>query len=245
MDGHVSKPIDPSSLFDTLERYVVPTAKAPDVPLHKAAPTADAEAGELPDVLGLNTKEGLVRLAGNKKLYLKLLRQFSKTEVDAAERIASALAEDDRAGAERIAHSVKGAAGNLAASAVQNAAARLEKAIANSAPAAKIEIECASLEECLKSLIGGLEAAVEESNPEPSQAGDSAQVKAAVEQLSRYLADSNAAAIDYFETAAPHLQILFGSEFEHFASLVENYAFSDAYEALMAAGQRNALIRKI
>ena len=27
MNGHVSKPIDPSSLFDTLERFVVPTAK--------------------------------------------------------------------------------------------------------------------------------------------------------------------------------------------------------------------------
>ena len=27
MNGHVSKPIDPSLLFDTLERFVVPTAK--------------------------------------------------------------------------------------------------------------------------------------------------------------------------------------------------------------------------
>jgi hypothetical protein len=41
--------------------------------------------------------------------------------------------------------------------------------------------------------------------------------------LSRYLAESDAAAIDYFEAAAPHLRILFGSEFDHFASLVENF----------------------
>ncbi len=32
-----------------------------------------------------------------------------------------------------------------------------------------------------------------------------------MEQLSRYLADSDAAAIDYFESAAPHLRILFES----------------------------------
>ena len=79
-----------------------------------------------------------------------------------------------------------------------------------------------------------------------AQAGDPAQVKQAVEQLSRYLADSNAAAIDYFETAAPHLRILFDAhEFEHFASLVQSYAFSEAYEELMAAGERDELTKKV
>ena len=78
MNGHVSKPIDPSLLFDTLERFVVPTAKGPAVPPQEPAPTAVAEADELPDVPGLNTAEGLMRVAGNKKLYRKLLRQFCR-----------------------------------------------------------------------------------------------------------------------------------------------------------------------
>jgi PAS domain S-box-containing protein len=239
MNGHVAKPIDPSSLFDTLERFVVQTAKGPVVPRQDAAPTAEAEAGELPDVAGLNTKEGLMRVAGNKKLYLKLLRQFSKTEIDAAQRIASALAENDRSRAERLAHSVKGAAGNLGASAVQNAAANLEKAIASSASDAEIEVWRASLEDCLGSLIRGLEPVRAASDRKIAPAGDPAQVKEAVEQLARYLADSNASAIDYFETAAPHLRIFFGADkFEHFAGLVQSYAFSEAYEELMAAGER-------
>ncbi len=95
----------------------------------------------------------------------------------------------------------------------------------------------ASLEECLAHLIHGLKTALEGADGEPAQAGDPGQVKAAVEQLSRYLAESDAAAIDYFESAAPHLRTLFSApEFEHFASLIENYAFSEAYEELMAAG---------
>ena len=110
------------------------------MPPQELAPAAVAEADELPDVPGLNTAEGLLRVAGNKKLYRKLLRQFSNTEADAAQRIASALAENDRALAERLAHSVKGVAGNIGATAVQNAAANLEKAIASSAPAAEIEV---------------------------------------------------------------------------------------------------------
>jgi len=53
--------------------------------------------------------------------------------------------------------------------------------------------------------------------------------KVAVEQWSHYLAASDGAAIDYFETVAPHLRILFNEQdVEHFASLIENYAFSEA-----------------
>jgi len=239
MNDHVSKPIDPSSLFNTLERYVAPTAKRLAVPPQEPAPAAVAEAAKLPEVPGLNAREGVMRVAGNKKLYLKLLRQFSKKEVDAAQRIATALAEKDSARAERLAHTVKGAAGNLGASAVQNAAANLEEAIASSAPAAQIEVWRASLDECLSSLIRGLEPVLEEPDRERAQAGDPAQVKEAVEQLSRYLADSNDVAIDYFETAAPHLQIFFEEhKFDHFAGLVRSYAFAEAYEELIAAGAR-------
>ncbi len=238
MNGHVSKPIDPSLLFDTLERFVVPTAKDPRV-LPQKPPTAVAEADELPDVPGLNAAEGLMRLGGNKKLYRKLLRQFADTEADTAHRIASALAENDRGLAERLAHSVKGVAGNIGASAVQGAAANLEKAIAGSAPAAEIELWRASLAQCLVQVIQGLETGLERGNNTLAQVGDPAQLKRAVEQLSRYLTESNAAAIDYFEEAKPHLRILFDTyEFEHFAGLVQSYAFSEAYEELMAAGQR-------
>jgi HPt (histidine-containing phosphotransfer) domain-containing protein len=137
-------------------------------------------------------------------------------------------------------------AGNIGAPAVQNAAANLEKAIKGSAPKAEIEVWRESLEECLDALIHGLRTALEgvEGELTPDQAVDRGQVKAAVEQLSGYLAESDGAAIDYFEAAAPHLRILFSAqEFEHFATLIDSMAFSEAYEQLMAA-ERNALTRK-
>ena len=124
MNGHVSKPIDPSSLFDTLERFASPTVKGPAVPPLEPARPAVADADELPDVPGLNAAEGLSRVNGNSKLYRKLLRQFASTKADAARRIASALAENDRALAERLAHTVRGVAGNIGAPAVQQAAAQ-------------------------------------------------------------------------------------------------------------------------
>ena len=246
MNGHVSKPIDPSALFETVERFVAPTVKGPAVTPQEPAPAAVAEVDELPDVAGLNVAEGLVRVAGNKKLYRKLLRQFSNTEADAAQRIASALAGNDRTLAERLAHTVKGVAGNIGAATVQNAAAHLEKAIKGSAPAAEIEALRVALEECLAPLIHGLQTALEGADGEPAPAADPEEVKVAVEQLSRYLAESDAAAIDYFESAAPQLRTLFSApEFEHFAGLIENFAFSEAYVQLMAAGEKNPLTPKI
>ena len=249
MNGHVSKPIDPSALFETVERFVTPTEKGEALlPQELASAAVVAEAVELPEVAGLNVAEGLVRVAGNKKLYRKLLLQFSNTEADVAQRIGAALAEKDRALAERLAHTVKGVAGNIGAAAVQNAAAYLERAIKGSAPAAEIEALRVALEECLAPLVLRLQTALERADgePAPARAADPEQVKLAVEQLSRYLAESDAAAIDYFESAAPHLRTLFSApEFEHFASLIENFAFSEAYEQLMAAGEKNPLTPKI
>jgi len=103
----------------------------------------------------------------------------------------------------------------------------------------------AALEEGLAQLVHGLKSAPAGAEGEPAPAGDPEQVKAAVEQLSHYLAESDAAAIDYFESATPHLRMLFGSEFEHFASLIENYEFSEAYEQLITAGESNDLTKKI
>ena len=164
MNGHVSKPIDPAALFETVEsfvRFVAARVQGPAVPAAEPAPAAVSDGDELPAVPGLNVADGLGRVAGNTKLYRKLLHRFATTEADAAERIASALAEQDRALAERLAHTVKGVAGNIGAAAVQKAAADLEKAIKGSAPAADIEAARASLEECLAPLIHGLRTALE------------------------------------------------------------------------------------
>src|SRR5262245_40624575 len=114
MNAHVTKPIDPSSLFETLERFVTrrqvealrslkprmesqTSVRAGPVPspcesMHsfkEAAagtrregtppPMDSPETDVLPIVPGLNTADGLVRVAGNRKFYRKLLRQFSST----------------------------------------------------------------------------------------------------------------------------------------------------------------------
>jgi HPt (histidine-containing phosphotransfer) domain-containing protein len=83
----------------------------------------------LPQIAGVNVAEGLNRVAGNQNLYLSLLSQFVSRQGASATQIAEALDAGDRKLAERIAHTVKGVAGNLGISDVQSAAHKLERAI--------------------------------------------------------------------------------------------------------------------
>src|SRR4029077_8228974 len=84
-----------------------------------AAVESRADNLEIPTVEGLNSVEGLLRVAGNRKLYLKLLRQFCAQQSDAPGQIIELLKTGDRSAAERKAHTVKGVAGNLGVKTVQ------------------------------------------------------------------------------------------------------------------------------
>jgi CheY-like chemotaxis protein len=233
MNGHVPNPIDPSTLFDTIRRFVQPRGNPPiETPAMPVEPP-------LPHLDSLNTADGLARMAGNKKLYWKLLSQFVATEADAAGRIGAALKDNDRALAERLAHTVKGVAGNLGAAAVQNAAANLERAIARSSPADDIESLRASLDKCITELIAELQPVLPSPDGEHPHVADVTQLNSVIEKLSRYLAESDGAAVGYLESAAPQLRRLFEEgKFESFAALVENYSFSEALDQLMAVSEK-------
>src|SRR5208282_2458853 len=60
------------------------------------------------------------RVAGNRRLYRDLLGQFVAKQANAAAQISAALEGEDLKLAERIAHTVKGVAGNLGITHVQS-----------------------------------------------------------------------------------------------------------------------------
>jgi CheY-like chemotaxis protein len=128
MNDHVSKPIDPDNLFTTLLRWAKPSPKHP---AESQAPVKIEAADEvaLPEIPGIKVADGLNRVAGNRRLYRDLLAQFAAKQCDAAAQVSTALESSDVKLAERIAHTVKGVAGNLGIVEVQSVAQKLEKAL--------------------------------------------------------------------------------------------------------------------
>jgi two-component system, sensor histidine kinase and response regulator len=126
MVDHVTKPIDPTALLDTLLRWAKPRAEAEGA---IARPVKAVDEITLPAIEGVDVAGGIKRVAGNKRLYRDLLLQFAAKQADAPEQIAAAIGSGDRKLAERIAHTVKGVAGNLGLGQVFAAAEKLEKTI--------------------------------------------------------------------------------------------------------------------
>ena len=127
MSDHVTKPIDPDALLATLLRWAKPR-QAP-VAGADVTPIKIVDAITLPEIEGVDLEGGLKRVVGNKRLYRDLLLQFASKQADAPAEIAAAIESGDRKLAERIAHTVKGVAGNLGLGQVFAAAEKLEKTI--------------------------------------------------------------------------------------------------------------------
>ena len=233
MNDHISKPIDPEALFETVGRYYHQVS----APTESAA-AAVAPAGELPVVEGLDAVDGLRRVAGNRKLYLKLLRQFASQEADAPARIAAQLAAGDTATAERTAHTVKGIAANLGIAGVQAAAGALEKAIREKADPGGVGALGRQFSDVLAGMLARLRPALGEEEPAatvapPQSPADPAQLKSVVAQMLRQLSDFDAAASDTLEANRGLFGALFpGGDFAAFEQQVRDYAFADAESQL-------------
>jgi CheY-like chemotaxis protein len=160
MNGHVTKPINPDQLFSTLQKWIKPGEKRgqveqSEVPVEQPEPAKDVPAEEeLPESLsGFDLEDGLNRLQGNKKLYRKLLLSFASDYSEAANDIRQALDEEDFDQAHSLVHNLKGLAGNLAASELQEAAVNLEKLVKGvekkSTPAKELNLKFSDLEKAL------------------------------------------------------------------------------------------------
>jgi CheY-like chemotaxis protein len=127
MNDHVGKPIDPDAFFATLARWT--SARARTVSDLPAEPASTADEMILPEIEGVDIEGGLQRVAGNKRLYRDLLSRFATKQSSAGKQIAAAIESGDHILAERLAHSLKGAAGNIGINHIFHSAGKLESAI--------------------------------------------------------------------------------------------------------------------
>jgi two-component system sensor histidine kinase/response regulator len=243
MNDHVAKPIEPHRLYSVLARHHRPRG-----PAGPASGPAKSDAGPgLPVAPGLDSAQGLRRVAGNSKLYVRLLGQFADGQGDTARQFARAMAAGDAELAQRLAHTVRGSAANLGAVTVAAAAGALEKAVRDGADRASLDLLQERLETTLGALVTALRASLpaEESAEAPPPAPaplDPQALRALVERWRRLLADCDAAAGDELARESDGLRGLLGAPaFPGFAKRVGAYDFDGALAALDAAAREKGL----
>jgi signal transduction histidine kinase/DNA-binding response OmpR family regulator/HPt (histidine-containing phosphotransfer) domain-containing protein len=210
MNDHINKPIDPDALFDALVKWIKPTPRIGNqVPEEAAKDVLGGEAlkgdgkGDargtadpsiLPDsLLGFDLQDALRRLNGKERLLKKLLLVFRESYGDVAATLQGMVKRNELEEAQRLAHTLKGAAGNLSAKGIAQAAGRLEQAFADRdlTAAATLSDE---LEAILAPSLGAMDRAFveEQQGPlteqlAPMPAVDPAKFKTMVEELGALL----------------------------------------------------------
>jgi two-component system, sensor histidine kinase and response regulator len=131
MNDYLTKPIEPDRLLATLGQWIDPTAgdrgliiKPDRLPVRpaKSLPGEDS---------GLNFAKALARLGGNERLLRGVTAEFVRDYADCAATLRRDVAGGELEAARRLAHTVKGVAGNIAADGLAEAARELGQALRN------------------------------------------------------------------------------------------------------------------
>ncbi len=132
MNDHITKPINVKSMLDIMAKWIKPKNH---IPLHIST---NSQPDQEINIDGLNTNDAMQTVQGDKKLFVRLLEKFVKGQANFSEQFLNVVNSDLEV-AERLAHTLKGVAGNIGASQLQGGALQLESLCRDKAPLSDIE----------------------------------------------------------------------------------------------------------
>ena len=194
---------------------------------------------------GVDTATGLATMGGKTEKYLALLEKFLERHRHTAASIQQALADGDQAGAQRQAHTLKGAAGILGLSATQQAAANLELALRNNESPeivaqrldALAKIENTQMEN-LQHLLGS-----PASVAMPASTIDPSTLRPLIKSLLTLLAEDDMRSVELAGQGSAQLQALLGKDYHPFTQLLASFDFPAALDHLERASAKHPELR--
>jgi polar amino acid transport system substrate-binding protein len=248
MDDYVPKPIDPEKLYSTLTRWIKPGKRLIPDYLQARDTGESPEDDRLPltGLPGVSVKSGLAKVGGNRKLYRKLLSKFCRNYKTVADDIRNALKKDDPETATRLAHTIKGLAGNIGARDLHLAAVDMETALRQD-QTENIPGRLSAFSEALELVLDSI-AALEIQGADPAEnrlsaeqvpeATDSERVFFFLNELRRLLEEDDYQAARSFETLKAALPAeMAKNELVDMEKHIEGYAFEKALETLSMVEQ--------
>ena len=229
MRGHITKPIDPDVLYRTVLPYRKPADGRPSAPV-AAAPSGDRAAEPaLPAIAGLDVEGALKRVAGNTRLYRSLLDQFVRQQAGGATQIGAAIDGGDLDAGARVAHALKGVAGNLGAASLNALAGSVEAALRRGERGeaqSKLPQLSTELERIMQAIRGGLAG-----SSESQAARNPAAARIACDRLHDLLAADDGEAFSFFLESRSCLEGLVSpQDLDALQELVGNFDFTAALE---------------
>ena len=238
MSDYLTKPIDPPTLFAVLQKWMkLEERSLSDMPNNANTYKIDEEDLIIP---GLDTKTGIARVGGNRKIYIGILKKFCSSTLNSIAEMRSFIEQKDFETAERSAHTIKGVTGNIAADEVFMIAKNLDEVMKQFL---NDSIDDKSLKQELDELVNKLEISVAEliDNIQKSDAfidvnsNDNSAIKeiskedldSLTSKLQEALEDDDSEALDIIEELMKYSD---KPELKEIADAVKDYEFEDALE---------------
>ncbi|MGM9485239.1 response regulator [Roseateles sp. NT4] len=236
MNAFLNKPIEPDRLYELVTTWVRPAHVVAPRLQAAAAGTEDAAALQaaleaLRQAPGLDVATGLRRSGYKPALYVSVLQQFLASQGSFAEQLEASLKEGRATDALRLAHTLKGTAGNLGAVALQAAAERLEQGLqqgsAEQTPALVLETTA-----CLDALLANLRRSLPTAAAGPAAACDVAEWREVGLALRQQLSEGFPEVRGATARHAALLQAAMGADYKPFTEAVRVFDYDGALEVL-------------
>lgn len=158
MNDHIGKPINVKEMFTTMAKWITPAHPTEFANGHQPSFESqyDGKQSALPEISGIDPAMGLAATQGNHGLYLKLLLKFRESQGSFENQFEQYLKDNDCAAATRLAHTLKGVAGNIGAVSIQESAQSLETLCQQKAVEKEIRTELKKVTTKLNALIAEL-----------------------------------------------------------------------------------------
>lgn len=199
MNDHLSKPIDPDILFGAIRRWAGINA---EMELDRATAYTGLMFSGLD---GIETAEALRRVGNNAELYASLLIKYAENQQETVRRLQEKIEQGDYGAAERLAHNLKGVAGNIGVKEVHTLAGMICGLLAGDAPGGELALPLRRLKSAVLASAAEIRRKLIDRGPLPASAAYAAEltpepVSVLAEPLLQLLEESDSEAVDYYRT---------------------------------------------